>query len=393
MIFSVGGVGLGAAGIKRRKRWNCGQSQKVEKLLHLWFRSVHRVFQRRRTVAAPSPTHYAALGTMAKGGKSKAKATKAFLKKGLLEGQITRRHEARKFKQKVVGRAVQRNKGGKPAEKEDSEDEADIKLDPASDSEEDEPALDDVLDGEADDDDAELEDDDLEGLSGEDDDQDGPVSNEQHIADLKALAEKDPEFFKYLQENDAELLHFGAEGAADDDSDEEMDDAEAGESDEDDQDSEDEEAEGKSKKGKGKQVAPVVKATPILTKEILKSWQTAIITVRFRLISFQPFTTDSLFQTRSIRALRKLLLAFGSAASSGTKEEGDRWEIQSPAGQLSHRRISRTLADSPLRSLQQAHRHLAQVHSCCTRSARARQGDWIDWKIVSRNFGSEFRRH
>ena len=220
---------------------------------------------------------------MAKGGKSKAKATKAFLKKGLLDGQITRRHEARKFKQKVVGRAVQRNKGGKPAEKEDSEDEADIKLDPASDSEEDEPALDDVLDGEEED--AELEDDDLEGLSGEEDDEDSPISNEQHIADLKALAEKDPEFFKYLQENDAELLDFGAEGA-EEDSDEEMEEGEADESDDDDdEDSEDEDTEGKSKKGKGKQVAPTIKATPILTKEILKSWQTAIITVSLLALS------------------------------------------------------------------------------------------------------------
>ena len=180
-------------------------------------------------------------------------------------------------------RVVQRNKGGKPAEKEDSEDEADIKLDPASDSEEDEPALDDVLDGEEED--AELEDDDLEGLSGEEDDEDSPISNEQHIADLKALAEKDPEFFKYLQENDAELLDFGAEGA-EEDSDEEMEEGEADESDDDDdEDSEDEDTEGKSKKGKGKQVAPTIKATPILTKEILKSWQTAIITVSLLALS------------------------------------------------------------------------------------------------------------
>lgn len=215
---------------------------------------------------------------MAKGGKSKAKATKTFLKKGLLEGQIKSRHEARALKQKVVGRAVQRNKGGKPKEVEkESEDEADIKLDAESESE-DEPGLDAILDGEGqeEEEDDDLEDDDLADLDG--DDEDEPVSNEQHIADLKALAEKDPEFFKYLQENDAELLDFGGEGA-EESSDEEMEDAQEEQDDEDDEDSEDEDSGKKSKKGKGKEKELAIRQTPVLTKEILKSWQTAIITV------------------------------------------------------------------------------------------------------------------
>ena len=59
------------------------------------------------------------------------------------------------------------------------------------------------------DDASDLEDDDLSGLES---DADGPTTDAQHVEDLKALALKDPEFFKYLQENDAELLDFGGEG-------------------------------------------------------------------------------------------------------------------------------------------------------------------------------------
>lgn len=58
-----------------------------------------------------------------------------------------------------------------------------------------------------------------------------------------------------------------------------------------------------------------------------------------------PFARSSLtvlhpilgrLQKRSLRALRKLLLAFRSAASTGAataEEVGERYEIQSPAGE------------------------------------------------------------
>ncbi|KAK4703714.1 nucleolar complex protein 2, partial [Phenoliferia sp. Uapishka_3] len=247
---------------------------------------------------------------MAKSGKSKAKATKTFLKKGLLDGQIKNRHKARDFKQKVQGRAVKRNKGyaGKPTQDEEEEEDEDAPPAPKSDDDDsdDEPGLDAVMDGEGmeDDEASDLEDDDLSGLDSSDE---TPASNAQHIEDLKALALKDPEFFKYLQENDAELLDFDGEGSA-----AEEDDASEGEDASDDGDSDVEMDEpGKKGKGKGKEVK--VKATPVLTKEILRSWQ------------------KSLLETRSIRSLRKLLLAFRCAASTGgaEKEGGERWEIQS----------------------------------------------------------------
>lgn len=68
--------------------------------------------------------------------------------------------------------------------------------------------------------------------------------------ELSKLAEKDPEFYKYLQENDRELLNFNPNAVQD--------------RDEDMSDAEDEES----------------KAIPALTKDILQKWQKALLEVR-----------------------------------------------------------------------------------------------------------------
>lgn len=119
-------------------------------------------------------------------------------------------------------------------------------------------------------DDDSASDDDLAGLASDDE---PPMTHEQHMADLQALAERDPDFFKYLQENDAELLDFdpNAAGEADDSEDESE-----GEEESEDDESEDE---GKGKKGKGKEKEKVDKPTPVLTSEIIKKWQRSLLEV------------------------------------------------------------------------------------------------------------------
>lgn len=75
-----------------------------------------------------------------------------------------------------------------------------------------------------------------------------------HLHELSKLAEKDPEFYKYLQDNDKELLEFNP-------------DAMNADEDEDNQGKEGDEDE---------EMASV----PVLTKNILQKWQKAILEVR-----------------------------------------------------------------------------------------------------------------
>lgn len=104
------------------------------------------------------------------------------------------------------------------------------------------------------------------------------------MQDLKALAEKDPEFFKYLQENDAELLNF--EGNTNVEEDEEM-------SDDEEMEEENSEDEGEKKKGKGKEKEKKKgkkekqpkKKDQVLTKELLKTWQKNVLEVS--ILSFE----------------------------------------------------------------------------------------------------------
>jgi nucleolar complex protein 2 len=110
---------------------------------------------------------------------------------------------------------------------------------------------DDGEDEELEEDDASLQD--IEDLSDEEED---------HAQDLAKLAKKDPEFFKYLQENDQELLDFGNDD--DDDEDEDM-----------------EEEVSHVKKGKKKAVE---KQAEVVTSAMLKGWQKSILQVSHLLI-------------------------------------------------------------------------------------------------------------
>lgn len=73
-----------------------------------------------------------------------------------------------------------------------------------------------------------------------------PEDGHDHLLELSQLAEKDPDFYKYLQENDSELLQFNP----DDIDDGEMEVAESAHNE-----------------------------RPILTKETLRNWQKALLEV------------------------------------------------------------------------------------------------------------------
>ena len=77
---------------------------------------------------------------------------------------------------------------------------------------------------------------------------------ENHLLELSKLAEKDPEFFKYLQENDRELLEFDPDALATDICDEETEGSDRDAMEEDDK-------------------------LPVLTRDILSKWQKALLKV------------------------------------------------------------------------------------------------------------------
>ncbi|KAL4795714.1 Noc2p family-domain-containing protein [Aspergillus venezuelensis] len=98
---------------------------------------------------------------------------------------------------------------------------------------------------------------------------------ETHMKDIEALKEKDPEFYKYLQENDAELLEFGDLAEVD-------------------ALSEDEEEEPAKKKKK--KAAKEEEQSADLTVATVKKWQ------------------NLMEEQHSIRAMRQAVLAFRAAA-------------------------------------------------------------------------------
>lgn len=134
-----------------------------------------------------------------------------------------------------------------------------------------------------------------------------------HVADLSALAEKDPEFFKYLQENDAELLDFTV---AEHDDLAEIDGLSDGE--------EEEEPKKKTKKRKKSKHAEEdaeeedPNASVEVTLKDVEAWKTALV------------------ENKSLRSLRKVVLAFRAAAHvndvQDDKPQGYKYSIMNPDG-------------------------------------------------------------
>lgn len=122
---------------------------------------------------------------------------------------------------------------------------------------------------------------------------------EEHKGQLEALKEKDPEFYKYLKENDAELLEFGDHPDL-----AEVDELSEGE----------EEGPAKKKKKKGKAEEEEEEAEDNqLTVATVKKWQ------------------KSMEEQHSMRAMRQAVLAFRAAAYINEEEGQDqKYSISDP---------------------------------------------------------------
>ncbi|KXG49239.1 Uncharacterized protein family UPF0120 [Penicillium griseofulvum] len=124
---------------------------------------------------------------------------------------------------------------------------------------------------------------DAEVSEGEDDDADSVDAYDEHKDQLESLKEKDPEFYKYLKENDSELLDFGEQGDLS-----EVDALSESEEPED-----EEPAKKKKRKSKKEEEEP---EDETLTIAMVKKWQTLME------------------EQNSIRAMRQAVLAFRAAA-------------------------------------------------------------------------------
>ena len=127
---------------------------------------------------------------------------------------------------------------------------------------------------------------------------------EEHAQDLEKLKETDPEFYKYLQENDEDLLKFGQDDDEDEQEEDMIDDAPA------EADEEDEEA------------------IPVVTLDMLRRWQRDLV------------------QHHSLRALRRLLLAFRSAVHTG--DEGGDYAYRIDDGAVFSKLLITTLKYMPM---------------------------------------------
>ncbi|KAF5375408.1 hypothetical protein D9615_007998 [Tricholomella constricta] len=257
-------------------------------------------------------------------GKKKAsKATKKFASSGQLKKVIQARHKHQQIRKRTQGRRGGAKDGKEEPENADGERDKIEKSAPTKEKKSKKGmSVDDLLgagfmdgsDDSEDDDDQDMAGEESEEEDGEDDFHDDASfasvddlekEGEAHLMELSKLAEKDPEFYKYLQENDQELLDFNLDKGGDMNSDEDEEGAEGDE----DIDMEDEKM-------------------PTLTMALLRKWQKALL------------------DQRSLRALRKMLIAFRAAAHLNEDGQVLAWSIDSSS--VYNKLVTTTLRYTPV---------------------------------------------
>jgi nucleolar complex protein 2 len=146
---------------------------------------------------------------------------------------------------------------------------------PESEGDEDDDSEGDDEDGEDEEGD-ELDEDDEE--SDGEDEEDLEKSEEAMKKAMKQLEKNDPEFFKYLQQNDKDLLEFGDASNASDGDDEEMDGAEGDAEEEDGEDEEEADVDMDDEKEEERAKTPV-------TRKMLREWQEGMLKVSITMTS------------------------------------------------------------------------------------------------------------
>ncbi|KAJ3073438.1 Nucleolar Complex 2 protein, partial [Quaeritorhiza haematococci] len=120
----------------------------------------------------------------------------------------------------------------------------------------------------------------------EEDDEESAAAFEEHKKQLEELKKTDPEFYKYLQENDKGLLEFTDSEGEDEDGEEEKEEEEE----------EEEPADDEDDMSFGREVVAV-------TKEMVNTWK------------------ESLVNKHSLRALKKVLVAFRAATATAVGDD------------------------------------------------------------------------